>query len=86
MWQYANVDNIPSPPSARFVVDVNRAEVDELQALPEVGPSLSARIIEYRQEQGGFSTLEELLEVPGIGPRTLEQLRPMLTIEAQPTD
>jgi competence ComEA-like helix-hairpin-helix protein len=86
LWQFFSLDSTPPPPSARFVVDVNRAEMHELQALPEVGPSLSTKIIEYRQQQGGFNTLDDLLEVPGVGPRTLEQLRPMLTTGRQPTE
>jgi competence ComEA-like helix-hairpin-helix protein len=86
IWRFVSRDSVPAPPSARFVVDVNRAGMHELQALPEVGPSLSTKIMEYRRQQGGFQTLDDLLKVPGVGPRTLQQLRPMLTTGLQPPD
>ncbi len=61
-----------------FLIDLNSATVSELEALPEVGQSLASRIVQYRDEHGSFATLESLLEVHGVGNRTLEQLRPML--------
>ncbi len=57
--------DVPGP------VDVNRADVDELQALPGVGPSLAAAIVRHRDRMGRFSAVEDLLAVPGIGPSTL---------------
>lgn len=64
----------------QFMVDVNRAPQYELEALPEVGPSLATRIVDYRQTQGPFRQIDDLLQVRGVGPRTLEQLRPMLLV------
>ena len=60
-------------------VDVNRAQAQELEALPGVGPALARRIIEIRRERGGFREVEDLLEVPGIGPATLERMRPLVS-------
>jgi competence ComEA-like helix-hairpin-helix protein len=60
-------------------VDVNRATAAALQTLPGVGPTLSERIIEKRKENGGFGSVEELLEVQGIGEATLERLRSRVT-------
>lgn len=60
----------PTPP-----VDVNTAGVDELDTLDGIGPALAQRIIDYREEHGPFSSLEELLEVKGIGEATLEGFR-----------
>ena len=71
----------PRPAAARFVVDINRAELGELKALPEVGPALAERIIKFRQSQGTIASVDDLRHVPGIGPRTLEQLRPMLRVD-----
>ncbi len=79
-WRVAPASKAALPVTAKFVVDLNWAESSELQALPEVGTALASRIIDYRQSHGSFSTLEDLLQVPGVGPRTLEQLRPMLSI------
>ena len=48
-------------------LDINKAKVNELVALPFIGPALAARIVNYRQENGYFTTLEELKDIPGIG-------------------
>lgn len=56
-------------------VDVNTATASELEALPGIGPTLAQRIVDYRKENGPFETLEELMEVSGIGESKLEALR-----------
>lgn len=61
-------------------VDLNRAGPTELEALPGIGPALAARVVEVRTERGGFQQVEDLLEVPGIGPATLERLRPLVSV------
>lgn len=58
------------------VVDLNSADQTALETLPGVGPVTAGRILAWREEHGSFSSAEELLEVSGIGERTLEQLRP----------
>lgn len=60
-------------------VDLNTADRAALEELPGVGPVTAERIVAWREEHGRFSSAEELLEVSGIGERTLEQLRPHLT-------
>lgn len=66
------------PLQAEFLVDVNEAEWPELIQLPGVGPVLGERIVAYREQHGEFQSLEELQAVNGIGPRTLEGIRPFL--------
>lgn len=61
-------------------VDLNRATRADLEALPGVGPVTAGKILAWRDEHGGFSVVEELLEVSGIGERTLEQLQPYVTV------
>lgn len=61
-------------------VDLNAATAEELERLPEIGPSLAQRIIEYRRTLGRFQRAEELLQVPGIGPKTYEALRDHVTV------
>lgn len=56
-------------------IDINRADRDELDKLPGIGPVLAERIIEYREENGGFSEIEELKSVNGIGDKTFEKVR-----------
>jgi competence protein ComEA len=67
-----------APQHVAFEVDVNSADWPELTVLPNVGETLAKRIVESRREQGPFADLEDLQRVPGIGPKTLEQIRPYL--------
>lgn len=61
-------------------VDLNTATVTELDALPGVGPVLAGRIVEWRQANGRFTTVDDLNEVSGIGDATMEKLRPMVRV------
>jgi len=62
------------PPPQRL--DINTAQSHDLQMLPGIGPSTAGAIVEYRREHGPFESLEALKNVHGIGPATLEGLRP----------
>ncbi len=66
------------------LLDLNRATVEDLDALPGVGPKLVERIMEYRQSVGVFHTLEELQAVKGIGKKTFERIRPLVTVTSDP--
>jgi len=59
----------------RLLVDLNRAEVEDLVRLPGIGPELAARIVEFRDRSGGFRHVDDLLAVPGIGPGIVEKIR-----------
>jgi competence protein ComEA len=61
-------------------VDLNRATVAELQALPGIGPVIAARIVAHRTDNGPFAAVEDLLDVPGIGETRLAELRPAVRI------
>jgi competence protein ComEA len=61
-------------------VDINRADRGELLMLPGIGPSLADRILDYRETHGPFDGVADLRKVPGIGPATLEKLRPRIQI------
>ena len=67
-----------APLTARYLVDVNEADWPELAELPRVGEILARRIVESRGKSGPFVDHDDLLRVPGIGPRTLEQMKPYL--------
>ena len=56
-------------------IDVNTADVAELERLPEVGPALARRIVAYRQAHGSFHAPEDLRRVEGIGPKTFEAIQ-----------
>lgn len=70
-----------APETVARVINLNTASGAELELLPGIGPALAARILEYRKEHGRFRSVDELDNVKGIGPRTLEKLRPLVTIE-----
>ncbi len=69
------------PPAVKFPVDLNRVSRLQLEAVPGIGPVLAQRIIDYRKAHGPFSSLEQLDEVKGIGPKTLERLRKYFYLE-----
>lgn len=61
-------------------VDINTAAAEELQNLPGVGPVLAQRIVEYREANGPFASMEDLLGVKGIGEATLDKFRDRITV------
>lgn len=71
----------PQEGDAREPIDVNSASAEELQEVPGIGPAIARRIVEFRQEHGRLERLEDLLHVRGIGSKTLERLRPYLTVD-----
>lgn len=65
-------------------VDLNSATLDQLDALPGIGPVLAQRILDWRTQHGRFTSVEELGEVSGIGEATLGDLRELVTVGATP--
>ena len=62
------------------LINVNTASETELEDLPGVGPVTAAAIIDYRTQNGPFAAVDDLIDVSGIGPSTLEQIRPFATV------
>jgi len=62
-------------------LNLNRASTEELQKLPGVGPVLAARIVAFREEHGPFRTVDDLLQVSGIGPKTLAGFWDLVTTD-----
>ena len=69
----AGASGIPTGP-----VHLNSATVEQLDALPGVGPVTAQKILDYRQEHGAFSSVDELDAIPGIGPKRLADLRELV--------
>lgn len=67
--------------SIRTLVNINKATQAELELLPGIGPALAGRIIEHRTLRGAFRRVEDLDAVKGIGPKMLERLRPLVSVE-----
>ena len=79
---------VPAPGSSRdalgeepgHLVDLNTADRAALETLPRIGPALADRIVAWREENGSFTTVDDLLAVSGIGDKMLETLRPLVTV------
>ena len=75
---------VPSPKESvspvRELIDINRATAKEFERLPRIGPQIAGRIVAYREENGAFKRVDDITKVRGIGPKTLERLRPHLTM------
>lgn len=67
-------------PAGTNVVNINTAKATELEALPGVGVKTAARIVEYRQKNGPFKKVEELMNVRGIGEKSFLKLKSQLTV------
>ncbi len=63
-------------------LDLNTATVEELQQLPEIGPTTAKAIVRFREKSGPFRRVEDLLAVRGITRRRLEKLRPYVTVQS----
>ncbi len=62
------------------LVNINAATLDQLTTLPRIGPSIGQRILDFRKEHGQFKKLEELMNVKGIGPKTYEKLKVLISL------
>ena len=65
----------------KFLININKAPQKELQNIPQIGPVLAKRIIDYRSKYGGFKNVEDLEEVKGIGPLKLKKIEPYISIK-----
>jgi len=62
-------------------ININKATVEELAQLKRVGEKYAERIVEYREKHGPFERVEDITLVPGIGPKTLEANKDVLSVE-----
>ncbi|MGH9250004.1 MAG: helix-hairpin-helix domain-containing protein, partial [Acidimicrobiales bacterium] len=61
-------------------VNLNTATAEQLDTLPGIGPALAGRILDWREQHGRFSSVDELQEVSGIGPKTFAELAPLVVV------
>ena len=76
----ASLEEVEAESQGSLKVDINSADVEELDELPEVGPATAEAIIEYRRANGSFTTVDELEGVTGIGPTTIQKIEPFATV------
>jgi competence protein ComEA len=73
---------VPATPSAEGAsgkVNINTAAVAELDTLPGIGPGYAERIVAYRESHGPFDTVEDIQDVPGIGPALFSRIKDLIT-------
>jgi len=73
-------------PAATNIININTASAGELDGLPGVGAKTAARIVEYRQKNGPFKKVEELMNVRGVGEKNFLKLKPQITVGPAKTD
>lgn len=66
--------------AAETLVSINRADASDLERVKGIGPMLAQRIVQYREDQGRFERLEDLVNVPGIGQAKFERLKSQVTL------
>jgi competence protein ComEA len=72
--------------SAGAPVNLNSATVPQLEALPGIGRATAERIVEYREKNGGFKKIEELMNVRGVGEKSFLTLKPLITVAVAKAD
>ncbi|MEW6029528.1 MAG: helix-hairpin-helix domain-containing protein [Chloroflexota bacterium] len=78
---YAAGVEVSAPTEVPFLIDINYASVEELETLPGIGPTLAENIVIYREENGPFLRIEDIMNVPGIGESTFDQIKDLIYVE-----
>jgi competence protein ComEA len=62
------------------LININEASLEELDTLPGIGPTTAQKILEYREQNGPFQDIEDIMNVSGIGPATFEEIKDLITV------
>ena len=82
----AAADTSKPAATATAIVNLNTATQAQLESLPGLGPKVAERILEYRQKNGAFKKVEDLMNVKGIGEKSFLKLKPLITVSAPRTE
>jgi comEA protein len=77
---------VAAKPASTALVNINTASAADFEALPGIGATMAGRIVEYRQKNGPFKKIEDLMNVRGLGEKNFLKLKPQLTLAAAKTD
>jgi competence protein ComEA len=73
--------NNTAPDQPAGAININTANLEELDSLPGIGPAIAQRIIDYRETNGNFARIEDITEVSGIGEATFAKIKDMIVVE-----
>jgi competence protein ComEA len=79
---------VPAPKptaTAAAPVNLNTATAEQLATIPGVGPKMAERILDYRQKNGGFKKVEDLMNVSGVGEKSFLKMKPLIAVTAPKT-
>lgn len=79
--QITRIPTQPLTPSSMNLIDINTASVDQLDSLPNIGPVLAQRIVDYRNAQGPFKNIDEIMNVKGIGAAMFEGFKDLISVK-----
>lgn len=82
--EFQHPEKNSQPSTLVFPVEINTANQEELELLPGIGSTRAQSIIEYRQNQGGFTSKEQIQDVPGIGEGIYQQIKELITVGSAP--
>lgn len=68
---------------AKAKVNINTATASELESLPRIGPKVAQRIVDYRNQNGNFKKVEDIMKVRGIGEKLFEQIKDRITVGSE---
>jgi competence protein ComEA len=78
--QPAQVTSMTNDTAPGSIININNGTLADLDTLPGIGPAIAQRIIDYRQANGPFMTIEQIMDVSGIGPATFDKIKDQITV------